>query len=630
MLYPETNPPSDQQPKMQLSTINERKSFGSKLYVAAWVIEILAALIGLAVSVVMGFQSHDNFVIDGVVTFEEWSDIILGSIPFFMVAVVELLKIPMVYLIYTSPSFKLKVAFSLILFGLTFITFETVASGFERQYTSVTEKVNYPYREIRKLDKERIDIEKSIRELKSTDANTISEAFSKLRDSERTQTNKRIQELEKQIVDIQSGPEGDKLKLKESQLKDLEAQRDREINQINLTASQSSDNSKEQIRANRDEIKDLRIRMDKNKSIIDKGGIFCIGLCNVAKEENKAYQQRISQLQNEQKKYRYNINDEISSVNNKYENQISSIRNEISALNEKILAKKSNNFQVDSLQNDIKKINERFQRRLVKIDEDEKIKQANLKASDLLLKEKEQRLEKINPLIRAERKKLDDYAATTQLYRFAKYWKQFWNAPVCEQWQTTKEKQSFSIVDRIFNGAEEPKCLKYREYEVKDENDETIKDESGNPLTTTIPPSIDVTDVTEDDVTEVAFVWFGSLAFLVAIMGSVVAYGAFVLKYPRKKHYLREESHWSLTKTLRNLFAAWLKKMRKPRPVKNIEVEVIKEVPVDKVAFKEVPVEVVKKEVVHTPIYTNDPDLLKFGTTNIKDILKKKKKTEDK
>jgi len=41
-------------------------------------------------------------------------------------------------------------------------------------------------------------------------------------------------------------------------------------------------------------------------------------------------------------------------------------------------------------------------------------------------------------------------------------------------------------------------------------------------------------------------------------------------------------------------------------------------------------VEVVKKEVVHTPIYTNDPDLLKFGATNIKDILKKKKKTEDK
>jgi|TARA_B100002003_G_scaffold175324_1_gene163188 hypothetical protein len=61
--------------------------------------------------------------------------------------------------------------------------------------------------------------------------------------------------------------------------------------------------------------------------------------------------------------------------------------------------------------------------------------------------------------------------------------------------------------------------------------------------------------------------------------------------------------------------------MNNPRVViKNVEVEkiveVTKEVPVDKVAFKEVPVEVVKREVVHIPVYTNDPSLLgkKFET----------------
>jgi 5'-3' exonuclease len=49
---------------------------------------------------------------------------------------------------------------------------------------------------------------------------------------------------------------------------------------------------------------------------------------------------------------------------------------------------------------------------------------------------------------------------------------------------------------------------------------------------------------------------------------------------------------------------------------------VIKEVPVDKVVFRDIPVEVVKKEIIHTPIYTNDPDLLKFGTSKVSDILK--------
>ena len=48
--------------------------------------------------------------------------------------------------------------------------------------------------------------------------------------------------------------------------------------------------------------------------------------------------------------------------------------------------------------------------------------------------------------------------------------------------------------------------------------------------------------------------------------------------------------------------------------------EVKVDVPVEKIVVQEVPVEVIKKEVVHVPIYTNDPDLIKFGTTKAKDI----------
>jgi 5'-3' exonuclease len=79
------------------------------------------------------------------------------------------------------------------------------------------------------------------------------------------------------------------------------------------------------------------------------------------------------------------------------------------------------------------------------------------------------------------------------------------------------------------------------------------------------------------------------------------------------------------------IFAATFKKLRKPKKVVEVTkiVEIIKEVPVDKVVFQEVPVEVVRKEVIHTPIYTNDPDLLKFGTTKIKDVLKNEDDKED-
>ena len=59
------------------------------------------------------------------------------------------------------------------------------------------------------------------------------------------------------------------------------------------------------------------------------------------------------------------------------------------------------------------------------------------------------------------------------------------------------------------------------------------------------------------------------------------------------------------------------------KEIKEVPVEkIVKEtVEVDKVVYTEVPKEVVRKEVIHIPIYTNDPDLIKFGTTKVKKIL---------
>ena len=59
-------------------------------------------------------------------------------------------------------------------------------------------------------------------------------------------------------------------------------------------------------------------------------------------------------------------------------------------------------------------------------------------------------------------------------------------------------------------------------------------------------------------------------------------------------------------------------KVTKEVPVEKIVKETVE---VEKVVYKEVPKEVVRKEVIHVPIYTNDTDLLKFGTTKVEDIL---------
>ena len=51
---------------------------------------------------------------------------------------------------------------------------------------------------------------------------------------------------------------------------------------------------------------------------------------------------------------------------------------------------------------------------------------------------------------------------------------------------------------------------------------------------------------------------------------------------------------------------------RKPKKIvykENIK-EVVKEVPVQKVVLTEKPVEIIRKQLVHVPMYTNDPALL--------------------
>jgi hypothetical protein len=76
------------------------------------------------------------------------------------------------------------------------------------------------------------------------------------------------------------------------------------------------------------------------------------------------------------------------------------------------------------------------------------------------------------------------------------------------------------------------------------------------------------------------------------------------------------------------MFISLRKRIREPKIVTKIRIkevpkEVIKEVPVQKVVLTEVPVEVIKKEVFYEPLYTKDPDLLKFGTAKVRDILNK-------
>ena len=114
-------------------------------------------------------------------------------------------------------------------------------------------------------------------------------------------------------------------------------------------------------------------------------------------------------------------------------------------------------------------------------------------------------------------------------------------------------------------------------------------------------------DVSKSAVDMVGKIWFGSLALVIAITGITLALASEVIADERQTRVSEENA--PKRKSKMRAIALSISRLARSRPKYKIK-EVIKEVPVDKVAFRDVVKEVVKKEVVHVPIYTNDKKLL--------------------
>ena len=149
-----------------------------------------------------------------------------------------------------------------------------------------------------------------------------------------------------------------------------------------------------------------------------------------------------------------------------------------------------------------------------------------------------------------------------------------------------------------------------------------------------------VSDITAEEIGFVAFIWFGSLAFVVACVGPMTAFGSLVISNQptsRRKGLLRRsirrffvnarrrhgrvktvevekqvevvkevEIEKTVVKEIEKevpVEKVVIRKVEKEVPVEKVVIrEVEKEVPVDKVVFKEVPKEIIKREYVYVPV----------------------------
>jgi len=150
-------------------------------------------------------------------------------------------------------------------------------------------------------------------------------------------------------------------------------------------------------------------------------------------------------------------------------------------------------------------------------------------------------------------------------------------------------------------------------------------------------------DLTQEDIDRAFWLWFGFLAFVISIIGTLVAFAGLHLmdermheirNKPVGKNTLRYRFSKVLVLLIKSINTS-IKTKLKPITVekiveKEVKVEVEKPVYEEKIVYQkiEVPKEVVKREIVHVPLWTQDPDLLskKFDPSDTSTATSKKKK----
>lgn len=127
--------------------------YASFLIRLAWTVEIIAALIGLTISIIVGVSAglSDQFEES---LLGQGASVLVAGLPFLLVAVVELCKIPLTFAFIAVESTSWRLLFLFFVLFLCLITFETIFNGFERNFSNLNYAIDTYKNQIEDLDAE--------------------------------------------------------------------------------------------------------------------------------------------------------------------------------------------------------------------------------------------------------------------------------------------------------------------------------------------------------------------------------------------------------------------------------------------------------------------------------------------
>lgn len=132
----------------------DRKNFSyysSFLIRLAWTVEVIAVCIGFMISILVSVSAFRSST-ESIGFLDSSSSILIAGLPFLLIAVVELCKIPLVFTFMNVRSRYWRSVFLFFVLFLCLITFETMLNGFERNFSNLNRAIDNRNNEVVNID----------------------------------------------------------------------------------------------------------------------------------------------------------------------------------------------------------------------------------------------------------------------------------------------------------------------------------------------------------------------------------------------------------------------------------------------------------------------------------------------
>lgn len=333
----------------------------------AWTVEIIAVCIGFMISILVSVSAFKSST-DSIGFLDSFSSVLIAGLPFLLIAVVELCKIPLVFTFMNVRNKYWRGMFLFFVLFLCSITFETMLNGFERNFSNLNRAIDNRNNEIINIDSQISLLEKRRNYAqKFTEQELIGEVEFK--------NEALIQELNRNIrrVNVSESNQIDNLDRDfepqlEAQINDLMVVRDNYYTEWNsekeLIEERFTTMLVGNVTGSRDErtrlLNDLGALKEEMKNALDRASFFTrSGVELKYRQLVKEKEQQLSNITTgylgaealeKQSLMENQLRQQIAFVNSKYDRRISDVNDRISAKKQEIVDRHAKN---DAIQEEV-------------------------------------------------------------------------------------------------------------------------------------------------------------------------------------------------------------------------------------------------------------------------------------